>query len=209
MMARTLAPLVILAALAGAPILAQETATQETATQDGSATAAPELPLGEEIVDGIAVGTIYEREKFGDWTLRCTRTADGKDPCHLYQLMQDDKGNSVAEINLFPLSGDDLRVAGATIAVPLGTLLTEQLKLSVDGSSTKRYPFTYCSVQGCYARIGLTAEDIAAFKRGSAAVLSIVPVAAPNARVDVSLSLNGFTKAFDTLLEAQDDAAAE
>ena len=207
MILRTIASTLLIATMAGAPAIAQD--TQQTPAKDEETTTTPDLPLGEEIVDGVAVGTIYEKEKIGDWTLRCSRTADGKDPCHIYQLMQDDKGNSVAEINLFPLSGDEIRVAGATIAVPLGTLLTEQLRLSVDGGATKRYQFTYCSVQGCYARIGLTAEDIAGFKRGSAAILSIVPVAAPNARVDVRLSLNGFTKAFETVTKMQQELAAE
>ncbi len=163
---------------------------------------APELELGEEVADGageMAVGTIYARESFDDWTLRCVRAAEGPDPCHIYQLMQDDKGNAVSEISLFPLSADPLRAAGATVAVPLGTLLTEQLTISVDGGPAKRYPFSYCTVQGCYARIGLTEGDVEAFKHGASAVLQIVPLAAPDVRVKVTLSLKGFTRAYETV----------
>jgi len=123
--------------------------------------------------------------------------------------MKDGKGNSVSEISLFPLDGDGVRVAGATVAVPLATLLTEQLTISIDGGATKRYQFSYCTVQGCYARIGLTDEDINNFKHGNAAVLTIVPVAAPTARVQVTLSLKGFTKAWEAVVAARKELAAE
>jgi invasion protein IalB len=172
-----------------------------------SGTDATGLALGEQIVDGVAVGAIYERETHGDWTLRCVRTADLKDPCRLYQLMKDEQGNSVAEINVFQLSGTPPAIAGATIATPLETLLTEQLTVSIDGGTTKRYPFSYCTTKGCYARIGLTADDIAGFERGAKGVVTIVPVAVQNHRVNLTLSLKGFTAGFDAL-KASDKAAA-
>lgn len=166
----------------------------------GTDTQAPDpastLTLGEEIVDGLAVGTTYTRENHGDWEMRCVRTPDLKDPCQLYQLMQNSEGVSVAEISLFQLPVGQAAVAGATIAVPLGTLLTEQLTLSIDGGGSKRYPFSWCTVQGCYARIGLTSDDIIGFRLGSSASVSIVPVAAANQFVTLTLSLSGFTNGF-------------
>jgi invasion protein IalB len=56
-------------------------------------------------------------------------------------------------------------------------------------------------VQGCYARIGFTAEDITRYKAGKEAVISIVPVVAPDQRVSVTMSLRGFTAAFDASSE--------
>ncbi len=50
--------------------------------------------------------------------------------------------------------------AGATMVTPLETLLTQQLTLTVDGCKAKRYPFTWCSQIGCFARIGFTQAEI-------------------------------------------------
>ncbi len=168
-------------------------------SQDAPAQSPGDLQLGEELVDGVPVGTTYTKEEYGDWDMRCILTADGNDPCQLYQLMQDENGNSVAEISLFELENSGQAIAGATLAAPLETLLTEQMTLTVDGETAKRYPFSYCSVQGCYVRIGLTEEDIATFKHGTSATVIIVPVAAPDRRLGLKLSLIGFTKGFEAL----------
>ena len=173
----------------------------ETAPEDAPATAAePALPLGEpDPAD--AVGTTYLEGKHGDWELRCVKAPEGqKDPCQLYQLLKDEAGNPVAEISLFPLPAESEGAkAGATVVTPLETLLTEQLRVSVDGSQAKRYPFTWCSQVGCFARLGFTDADINAFKRGNAAALTIVPVAAPDQTVKLNVSLSGFTAGYDAI----------
>ncbi len=158
-----------------------------------------DLALGELLIDGLTVGSTYTRETHGDWKIRCVRTENLKDPCQLYQLMKDQDDNSVAEISLFQLPPGQTAVAGATVAVPLETLLTEQLTLSVDGGNSKRYPFSWCTSLGCFARIGLTADDIAGFQRGASASLSIVPLAASDQTVSLNLSLSGFTAGFEAV----------
>jgi invasion protein IalB len=84
-----------------------------------------------------------------------------------------------------------------TIVVPLETLLNEQLQLSVDGTSTRRYPFTFCNRAGCVARVGFTAAEINQFKRGNAATLRMVPAASPEDEVILNISLSGFTAGYD------------
>lgn len=194
----------------GSAVLAQDTtedaeapaAPAETET-DTPAPTDPALSLGEPDTEN-AVGSTYNAAKHGDWDLRCVRAPEGqKDPCQLYQLLTDESGNAVAEISMFPLGQEQNGArAGATVITPLETLLTEQLRLSVDGSQAKRYPFTFCSQVGCFARLGFTGDDIATFKRGNSATLVIVPVAAPDQRVNLQVSLTGFTAGFDAL-EAQ------
>jgi len=174
----------------------------------GPGQADADLSLGEEIGGIVAIGQTYTREVHGDWKIRCIRTQSRNDPCQLYQLMLDGAGNSVAEISLFDVPQGGGAVAGATIAAPLQTLLTEQLTLSVDAGNTKRYPFSYCTQQGCYARIGLTAEDLESFEKGTAATVVIVPVAAPDTRIGLSLSLIGFTDGF-AAVKASNAALAE
>jgi len=46
-------------------------------------------------------------------------------------------------------------------------------------------------------RMGLTDADIGAFKRGKQAVLTIVPALAPDQKVNLTLSLDGFTAGYD------------
>ena len=178
--------------------LGQEAAPAEPAAE---APAAPggDLSMGAPAQPADGPGTTYAGETFGDWQQRCMRTEDGSDPCQLYQLLKDSEGNSVAEFSLFKLPEGNEAVAGATIIVPLETLLTEQLTIAVDNEGAKRYPFTWCGQVGCFARVGFTAEDIDRFKKGAQGVLSIVPVVAPDQRVTVALSLNGFTAGFDSL----------
>jgi len=150
------------------------------------------LDMGQ--VDGeLPAGAPYIKEQFGDWALRCINNPEGDDPCQLYQLLMDSEGNSVAEISMFLLPDGGQAAAGATIMTPLGTLLTEGLMISVDGASPRRYVYTFCSANGCAARVGFTEEELTQFKGGSSAVVRIVSVANPGQPVMLNLSLNGFT----------------
>ncbi len=151
---------------------------------------------------GEGTGSSYVAESFEDWEQRCVRTEDGSDPCQLYQLLRDSEGNAVAEMSVFPLPPGREAAAGATIITPLETLLTRNIRLSVDGGQAKRYPFDFCAQQGCFARIGLTAAEVQQLKRGAEAQLTIVPAAAPDQQIDLGISLAGFTAGFDATTEA-------
>ena len=209
-------PALLLVGLALATPLAAQDATTETpapATPEQAAPADPAegLDMGTPLDDGVtAVGEDYTLETFDDWSLRCIKAAEGPDPCQLYQLLRDADGNAVAEILMFPLPPGSRAAAGATIVAPLETLLTEQVVITVDGGTAKTYPFTFCNAGGCVSRVGFTAEDVAAFKAGSAATLRIVPAAAPDQVVELTISLSGFTAGFDYQVEAATaDAPAE
>ena len=207
---RTLTPAAaVLAALLAWPAAAQDTqdATPDAADAPageaapvGDAASDENLSLGQPLDqeanqpgDG-GVGTPYVREEFGDWQMRCIRAPEGQeDPCQLYQLLRDETDNAVAEISMFSLPDGGQAAAGATIITPLETLLTEQLTITVDGGTAKRYPFTWCSAIGCFARVGFTDAEVNQFKRGNLARISIVPVAAPDQQVVLEVSLSGFT----------------
>jgi len=161
------------------------------------------LIVDETVDDGVtATGEPYLVSQHGDWELRCIKAPEGQeDPCQLYQLLEDQNGNSVAEINLFNLPDGDQLEAGATIVTPLETLLTQQVRVTVDSGQPKVYPFTFCTTVGCFARVGFTAGDIASFKRGNQATITIVPAQAPDQRVELTVSLSGFTAGFDAVAE--------
>ena len=170
------------------------------AAPDAPAAAVDDLSLGNaEAPAPDGPGTTYVPATFDAWEQRCIRTEDGSDPCQLYQLLKDAAGNSVAEISVFGLPPGQKAAAGATIVVPLETLLTEQLTIAVDAGAAKRYPFTWCASVGCFARVGFTAEELAALKAGAKATITIVPVAAPTQKVSVDASLKGFTAGFEAV----------
>lgn len=174
---------------------AQEETAQDEATQ-AEDTRSTGTPVTE---DGTPLGQPYVAEEHGAWQLRCVTTQQEQDPCQLYQLLSDQNGASVAEITVFPLPEGSQAVAGATIITPLETLLTEQLLLQVDGGQGKQYPFTFCTQAGCFARIGLVADDLSAFRAGSEARIRIVPAAAPDQQVVLTISLSGFTAGYNAL----------
>lgn len=204
-----------LSALLAAPALAQTT-TAPAAPEQKPATEAPAAPaaadeaaekagisMGEE-VEGI--GTTYVKETFDDWQVTCVRTETGIDPCQLYQLMQDDQGNSVAEINMFNLPAGGKAAAGASIVTPLETLLTAQVTMRVDNGQAKRYPFTLCASMGCVARVGFTAEELNSFRKGNKASFIIVPAMLPDEQVQITMSLKGFTAGYEAVVKANDAA---
>jgi invasion protein IalB len=186
--------------LLGSAALAQDSASPEASGVDA-------LSMGRE--EGAAeapaeggIGSTYIAETHGDWEQRCVRTEDGADPCQLYQLLRDAEQNPVAEISVFGLAAGQQAAAGATIIVPLETLLTQDVTLQVDTANAKKYPFSWCSNIGCIARIGFTAAEVDAFRKGNSATIAIVPVVAPDKQVKVQVSLKGFTAGYEAVNKA-------
>jgi invasion protein IalB len=177
---------------------AQDTNSAEEGAE-APAAETEELDMGQEVQQD----PTYIKEEHGDWQMKCFRSEAEEDPCQMYQLLREDAGNPVAEFSLFRLPEASQAVAGATIVVPLGTLLSEELKISVDGGKAKTYPFRFCSMAGCFAQVGLTQADVNAFKAGAAANLQIVPAQAPDQTVNIKASLTGFTAAYDNVAVAQ------
>ncbi len=183
------------AVLAPASVFAQTTETEEVAKPQ--TTVEDQLSLGEDADVDPELGKPYTRETIGAWEMRCIKVEQGEEPCQMYQLMDDGEGAPVAEVSLFRLPAGGKAVAGATIIVPLETAIPQQLTISIDGGKARRYPYAFCNPVGCYVRLGLTAADVAAFKRGNEAEMIIVPALAPDQKVDLKLSLEGFTASFD------------
>ena len=181
---------IVAMALAPSLVMAQATGSAEA------------LPTGQ-----TPVGTTYVDETHGDWEIRCIRAEEGQpEPCQLYQLMRDANGGAVAEFNIFDIPDEGQLVAGATIVTPLETLLTPGIRLRVDEGNWSEYPFAFCQTIGCFARLGLTEEDLTALRRGSRATVALVPLPAPDQLVQIAASLSGFTAGF-AALEARNAAA--
>ena len=188
-------------ALSGAA-MAQETATEEE-TPNTVPSSEGDLNLGED-TSIPQVGQTYVREVVQDWEIQCVKTETGEgEPCQMYQLLQNEAGNPVAEVSLFKLPQGGQAVAGATVIVPLETALQARLRIAVDGAQSKRYPYSLCNQIGCFARIGLTESDLNGFKRGAKAVVTIVPFVAQDQQIQLDMSLSGFTASYDMTTVAQ------
>ncbi|MFP7571629.1 invasion associated locus B family protein [Marivita sp. S2033] len=188
--------------------------TEESATPDAPAADAPAgedaatsadlsvLDTGEAVSDGAPNAQeedTYVKATHGDWAVQCLRVEEGPEPCQMYQLLKDENGGSVAEVSIFRLVNGGKVAAGGTFVVPLETLLTEKLNVRVDSGQAKRYDYSFCTTVGCYSRVGFTAEDVAAFRGGKEAKVMLVPALAPDQRVTVTMSLSGFTAAYDEI----------
>lgn len=196
-----LVPVVLLLAALGLPGGVSAQTAEPAAPAEGQPAAGDALSMGTSD-EAPALGSTYVMAEHGAWDQRCIKTETGNDPCELYQLLRDEQGNAVAEFKLFSLPEGGKAAAGATIITPLETLLTAELRLSVDGSPARRYPYSYCTAVGCFARLGFTAEEVEQFKRGASATVTIVPAAAPDRTVALTASLKGFTAGYAAVAEA-------
>ena len=183
------------AAEPAAPAASAPAATTEAPAATATAPAANGEPQ---------VGQTYAKSTQGDWTLRCMKTQNGKDPCELYQLLKDKDGASVAEASVLPMTGQVAAVI--TFVSPLETDLQAGLGLQIDQGKAARYPFMLCAPVGCISRIGLTDAELAPMKKGNTASVTLLPFGAPKDQmVGLNLSLKGFTAGMDALVAANKD----
>ena len=193
---RTLFHSLSILALTALPALAQETTAEKPAEDLSMGSATAPVVLTKETAQ---VGQGYVATNHDLWEQRCEKTEDGKDPCQLFQLLKDGEGNAVAEFSIFALPAGGQAAAGATVVAPLETLLTKALTIAIDTSPAKVYPFTFCTLDGCVARVGFTAEEIEQFKKGAKASVTLVPAAAPEKEVNLEISLKGFTAGYEAI----------
>lgn len=172
-------------------------AADATPAAPADATAPAAAPATQAAPEG--PGTPYVVKTEGDWTLRCFRTETGNDPCEIYQLLKDANGNNIADISIVTLPDGGQAVAGATIMTPLDTMLPPGVAIKIDTANPKAYPFMFCAPPGCFVRYGMTAAELDALKKGNTASIAVVPLSAPNQKVEVKMSLKGFTAAYDEL----------
>ncbi|OIQ34062.1 MAG: invasion-associated locus B family protein [Roseobacter sp. MedPE-SWchi] len=196
-MIKSLTPFTLAALLA----VSSSLSAQESTTEQTEPTADQILDLGQPVDSGTPqLGERYSKETHGDWDLACVKTDAETDPCSLLQILTDPEGNPMAEVSLFRIDQPGGQaVAGATIIVPLETLLPAALTISVDGAPGKRYNYSFCTPLGCIAQIGLTQADVDTFKAGGEATLSLRPAPAPDQLIEMKMSLKGFTAGFNVV----------
>ena len=167
--------------------------TSAAFAQEAAAPAAQTPPPPPPTLETAKVGEVYLAEKADPWELRCTKIETGQGPCQVFQLLRDSSGGEVAEFNMFEIPDGNQAAAGAVVVVPLETLLEPGLIIQIDDKEPRGYPYSFCNSYGCIARPGFTAEELGWMKAGNKAVLTLVPALAPDTKVQLTLSLKGFT----------------
>ena len=145
-------------------------------------------------------GEIYLAGNKGDWNVRCITGNPGKaDRCEIQQLLFINENTPIADISIFKLPAGEIAVAAANVMVPLETLLTKKFRVAFSEESKKEFPYSFCNKNGCLVRMGLLEEDIEAMKKGASSEISITHISKPDSAINLSLSLDGFTAAFDII----------
>jgi invasion protein IalB len=158
------------------------------------------LSLGKPLETIREPGEIYLAGNKGDWNVRCITSNPGEiDKCEIQQLLFLNENTPIADISIFKLPEGDRAIAAANVMVPLETLLTKKFRFAFSEDSVKEFPYSFCNQNGCLVRMGLLEEDIEAMKKGSSSELSITHISSPEASINLSLSLSGFTAAFDII----------
>ena len=158
------------------------------------------LSLGKPLESIREPGEIYLAGNKGDWNVRCITGNPGDiDKCEIQQLIYLNENTPIADISIFKLNPGEIAVAAANVMVPLETLLTKKFRVAFSEDNVKEFPYSFCNNNGCLIRMGLKEEDIEAMKKGSASNLSITHISDPNAAINLNLSLNGFTAAYEII----------
>ncbi len=175
---------------------AQRSDTESSGSEGSAAGAASALDPGSATLSTDPAN--LERVTHGAWEVACA--ANGQ--CAMAQIGNDASGTPVLEMVIRKLPeplevGDRTAIAVLDVVTPLGVVLTEGLGLTIDSGRTEAAPFQICTEQGCLVREPIDADLIARLKRGANAKVSMV--AANQGIVESSLSLSGFTRAYDTV----------
>lgn len=185
------------------PAAAQDaTAPAATATPDAPAAAPAEAPAAapEAAPAPAADAAPAEPEitvtEHGEWDVGCLA---GTTNCEMQQVAQDAEGNPVMLVRVVKLPQGSEAPALAIFNTPLGTLLPAGLGFQIDTAEPAALPFEWCVQEGCIVRLGLRQAEVDALKRGRAVNMQVTSIAEPAAPVKLTLSLAGFTAAFDSL----------
>lgn len=176
------APLALAALLAAAPLAAPALA-QQTAP-------VPAAPADETV------------QEFQSWQLRCgTPPNADKKVCQMEQDVFREGSNEqqIAKIAVgFPPGAED---PGMLILSPLATWLPPGVGFQLDSGQEQRVPVQRCSPQGCITEILIEAPLLKALKAGTQINLTIHDRS--RQPIKGTVSLLGFTAAYDALLESR------
>ncbi len=139
-------------------------------------------------------------EKIGAWDKVCTAVAPVE--CLMIQTGDAPEGGTALMFQLRKFAQPEVVsegqsfIAVADIIMPLGVVLIRGVGFQIDSSGENRLPFQVCTAQGCVVQLPFNEQLLAAAKAGNAIKITMD---SPKGPVPVTISLSGFTKAYNSL----------
>lgn len=136
----------------------------------------------------------------GAWEVRCS--AQNPEACGLLQVGKNKEGQPVLQVTVRKTPGlkgpEDVPIdAFIEIVAPIGVLLPAGVAIQIDGRDIGRGVFQVCNPQACLVSEPVQNDFIEQMKKGSNATMRIMN--ASGAAADITISLSGFTKAYNSL----------
>nr|WP_272211199.1 invasion associated locus B family protein [Marinicella sp. W31]MDC2877087.1 invasion associated locus B family protein [Marinicella sp. W31] len=135
-------------------------------------------------------------ETYQDWRVTCV--SDGtNDRCAMtFEQVMKDSGQRVLAIELNAPTADS---AQGVLIMPFGLALAQGVSLNVDTETDgPTFGFSTCMPQGCIVPVKLSAANLDTLKNGGILHVSAVPIDGGD-RIDIQVSLKGFTAAYNRL----------
>lgn len=132
----------------------------------------------------------------GAWEIHCI---DGTETCAIQQIGNTSDGKRAMQVTVERLAGVEAQgqniPAAMTVRTPLGVLIPYLVRVQIDQGEVQQIPLVRCLPDSCVARAPLTQQAVDQLKRGGTAKFTFFL----SEEVPVTISLNGFTKAYDEL----------
>ena len=139
-------------------------------------------------------------ETHADWEIVCV---GGEAPCAMRQfgMAGDQRALQMTVRRIEARQTEQGTVESViNVAVPIMVDLTQGLRIQVDEAEPATAAYRFCSREACEVRTPVPNALVDSFKRGAAATLSFVYLASGQPqRVEVPVSLSGFTAAYEAL----------
>lgn len=146
-------------------------------------------------------GATSLNETHGDWTVACAQNASTKTiSCAMSQQLFNPQ--SKQRLVAIELSLDAEQTLKGVMVLPFGLKLSEGIRLRIDDSGDGlQLPFSTCLPVGCLGPISLNESAVASFRASSE--LKVLMTAQNDEQIEVVISLNGFTSAFNRIAALQ------
>ncbi len=133
----------------------------------------------------------------GDWQIVCL---EGTELCRMEQYGKSPQGERALLVRLQRVTGQEIKAPAviSMLAPPL-VLLSFNLRAKIDNGEMKILPFERCLPQGCLAAGPMSDATVADLKKGTKMTVEFIL----EKRENITVSLRGFTKAYNSLKPIQ------
>lgn len=137
-------------------------------------------------------------ESYGSWTVQCQQVGEGEQRQRVCQMSQElIQQQPRQRVLVFALTQTKEGAVKATVISPFGLLLSEGLRVELDGKEIVRGTFKTCLPIGCISEIDLGPDVIRELSAG--AKVAVMTTANTGQPVRTDITLDGFSAAYQRL----------